>query len=72
MSTPSTTLNDTTTPGGMPDPAITGRPPRRLWAAAGVAAGLAAVVGIAASMQIDAVYHPGRAEGDPEVIVYPP
>lgn len=40
----------------------------RAWAATGIAAGLAAIVGIAASMQIDAVYDPA-AEGDPEAIV---
>ncbi|WP_377639874.1 hypothetical protein [Oryzobacter terrae] len=40
----------------------------RAWAATGVAAGLSAVVGIAASMQIDAVYDPA-SEGDPEAIV---
>ena len=43
-------------------------PTRRGWAATGVVAGLSAVVGIGASMQIDAVYRPGT-EGDPEKIV---
>ncbi|KGN34280.1 membrane protein [Knoellia sinensis KCTC 19936] len=40
----------------------------RAWAASGVAAGLAAIVGIAASMQIDAVYAPDTG-GDPDRIV---
>jgi hypothetical protein len=41
---------------------------RRAWAWAGVGAGASAVVSIAASMQIDAVYSP-EAAGDPEAIV---
>ena len=41
---------------------------RRAWAWAGVAAGAAAIVSIAASMQIDAVYSP-EAAGDPDAIV---
>src|SRR3712207_1531887 len=40
----------------------------RGWAFTGVVAGLAAIVGIAASMQIDAVYSPD-ADGDPDAIV---
>ncbi|MDT0212997.1 hypothetical protein Q9R29_03765 [Rothia sp. ARF10] len=40
----------------------------RGWAFTGVAAGLASIVGIAASMQIDAVYSPD-ADGDPDAIV---
>ena len=41
---------------------------RRAWAWAGVGAGATALVSIAASMQIDAVYAPESA-GDPEAIV---
>ncbi|GAA4113242.1 hypothetical protein GCM10022415_08430 [Knoellia locipacati] len=40
----------------------------RGWAFTGVAAGLASIIGIGASMQIDAVYSPD-ADGDPDKIV---
>jgi len=40
----------------------------RGWAYTGVAAGLASIIGIGASMQIDAVYSP-EADGDPDAIV---
>jgi hypothetical protein len=43
-------------------------PSRRLWAWAGVGAGLAGLVSIGASMQVDAVYAPDVA-GDPGAIV---
>src|SRR5690349_8503545 len=46
----------------------TATPSRRLWAWAGVGAGLAGLVSIGASMQIDAVYAPDVA-GDPAAIV---
>ena len=46
----------------------TDRPTRRLWAWSGVGAGLAGIVSIAASMQVDAVYAEG-VEGDPAAIV---
>lgn len=45
-------------------PTTTGRG----WAFTGVAAGLASIIGIAASMQVDAVYSP-EADGDPDAIV---
>jgi hypothetical protein len=41
---------------------------RRLWAWAGVGAGLAGIVSIGASMQVDAVYAEG-AQGDPTAVV---
>lgn len=41
---------------------------RRVWAWAGVGAGATAIVSIAASMRIDAVYSP-EAAGDPDAIV---
>ena len=66
--TTNTSLNDTTTPRSSPVPTPTERPTRRLWAWAGVGAGLAGLVSIAASMQVDAVYADG-VEGDPAAIV---
>ncbi len=55
--------------GAGPDPRLHGSrpadgPPGRGWAFAGVGAGLAGITGIAASMQVDAVYDPA-AQGDP-------
>ncbi len=69
----------TTTPGSTAHPLdgtshrvttapTTAAPSRRLWAWAGVGAGLAGLVSIGASMQIDAVYAPDVA-GDPAAIV---
>ena len=48
--------------------ATTTRRSRRLWAWAGVGAGLAGIVSIGASMQVDAVYAEG-VEGNPTAVV---
>jgi hypothetical protein len=50
------------------DPTAGATPSRRPWAWAGVGAGLAGLVSIAASMQVDAVYADG-VEGNPTAIV---
>jgi hypothetical protein len=60
------TLSTPTTENGVNG--VTPVATRRSWAWAGVGAGASAVVSIAASMQIDAVYSP-QAAGDPEAIV---
>jgi len=67
--TPGSTAHTTdgTTHRVATDP-TTATPSRRLWAWAGVGAGLAGLVSIGASMQIDAVYAPDVA-GDPAAIV---
>lgn len=69
-STPSTTRTtlDTTTPARGSEHTATDRPARRLWAWAGVGAGVAGLVSIASSMQVDAVYADGT-EGNPAAIV---
>jgi len=69
-STPSTTRTtlDTTTPARGSEHTTTDRPARRLWAWAGVGAGVAGLVSIASSMQVDAVYADGT-EGNPAAIV---
>ncbi len=54
--------------GATTDPTASPASRRRLWAWSGVAAGLAGIVSIVSSMQVDAVYAPG-VEGDPAAIV---
>ncbi|MFC7491037.1 MULTISPECIES: hypothetical protein [unclassified Knoellia] len=63
MSAALTTHPTVTSTTGDPTP-----PSSRAWAWAGVVAGLASIVGIATSMQVDAVYSP-EADGDPDAIV---
>lgn len=63
-----TTLGTSTATGSSPNDTSTERPTRRLWAWAGVGAGLAGIISIGASMQVDAVYAEG-VEGDPTAIV---
>ena len=65
MSTTTTTASARPTGTAAPTAAPTSG---RGWALSGLAAGLSAVVGIGASMQIDAVYSP-EAGGDPAAIV---
>ena len=62
----STTTTDATRPA--PVDTVTTTTSSRLWAWAGVAAGVTGIVAIGASMQVDAVYAPD-AGGDPDAIV---
>ena len=59
----SNTATATATATAIPAPGAS-----RGWAATGIAAGLAGIIGIGASMQVDAVYSP-EAGGDPDKIV---
>ena len=69
MNSTITTAESTTRPlDATTDPTAAPAPRRRLWAWSGVGAGLAGIVSIGASMQVDAVYAPG-VEGDPAAIV---
>jgi len=69
MNSTITTAESTTRPRDTAtDPTAAPASRRRLWAWSGVGAGLAGIVSIAASMQVDAVYAPG-VEGDPAAIV---
>ena len=69
MNSTITTAESTTRPlDTTTDPTAAPASRRRLWAWSGVGAGLAGIVSIGASMQVDAVYAPG-VEGDPAAIV---
>jgi hypothetical protein len=61
-----TTIAHSTT--GPQDHTVRAVRPARAWALAGVVAGLSGIVGIGASMQIDAVYREGN-QANPEAIV---
>jgi hypothetical protein len=68
MTTTLGTSTTATSTGSSPNDTSTERPTRRAWAWAGVGAGVAGIISIGASMQVDAVYAEG-VEGDPAAIV---